>query len=186
MTHGNVSSDRFLASALASFHTSLLVLAFVLVFHLSGSLAFGDDSQGAGTVIGLAAFAALWLAAFVGVRRALSATPPRHITTNVVADFMGNGAVGGAIAGVVFLGLFAIATTAMVIYTTIDEGHANHLGGSLVFLVLFALIGGIVAAVIGAAVGIVAGLLDSLLLGWANLIAGQTPSAHSDAETPVN
>jgi hypothetical protein len=144
--------------ALASFHTSLLVLVIVLLAYLGGGL--GDALADLNTVVGLGLFVYLWVITWVTSAGALRRLGwPRHFGIERVMEA---GAIWGGFTGatsVAVPGTIAVVAAFVVGVATLN---GNTLFAALLF-VPFTVIGSLLAFAVGAVLGLAFGLIDTLL-----------------------
>ncbi len=158
---------RLLVWCLGAFHASLLLLLAVLVVYLRSDLGKFLDAQG--TVLGLLLFGALWLATWLGARRALYdgwVLIPRMFLGQLRPP--GYGLVGGATAGAVT----AVLSVLINYGDSLISGNWHGVRGIGEFTVIeflaIAPVSAVIGAVVGAILGYLFGVVDALLL-WAAL-----------------
>ena len=161
-----MSIDRALAAwALATFHATFFVLAFVLLLYSRGG--FGATLASLNTVVGLGLFVALWGTTLVTTRRALRGVDP--IGESIDGLRLASQAIRwGAANGLAFLGLLAIPLIIGSIAATPPGGNPLGVLGIAVVASPFA---ASVAAVIGGLSGLTLSALDLVLIGLARRIA---------------
>jgi len=149
--------DGLLAFALATFHASLFLLAFLLFLYWQDVLR--HVLPGLNTLLGLVLFMVLWACTWYTTRRALR---------DLEADdaLLGRAARWGGVNGVLFLLTLAAG---QLVATVVLAPQA--LPGALLFSAFLAVVGSIVAFGIGGVVGLVLASIDLALLAVARRLA---------------
>jgi hypothetical protein len=157
---------KLLTWSLATFHTTVFVLAIVLLAYSRGGL--GAALSGLNTFVGLGLFVALWATTYLTTARALegldligSASDRRRYGRRAFRWGAANGMSFLAILGIVAL-VAAIANT-----------RAGQVGSGILLPALFiAPIALVVSAAVGATVGALFGIVDRALFALAGLSGG--------------
>ncbi|MGE0056918.1 MAG: hypothetical protein AB7T32_02920, partial [Dehalococcoidia bacterium] len=154
--------------------------------HLSAGLrGFFSDGGDAGTVIGLIAFAVLWLASYAGTARGLEKAGPGRIETRPAMTLVSTGAFGGFVTGVTFLLVGAVVVLCAGLVQAIILGPVEDLPPLLALTVVAVGFGSFFATIIGALLGLIAGVVDTALLKAAVAVVGMPQPTGADAETPA-
>lgn len=141
-----VDDDPLVVWALATFHTTLLVVVLVAALHVSGPL--GDLLGGLSTIVGFALFLILWASTWWATGRTLAAVSTEETTT---FEMVTTGGKWGGVNGVCFL--WAILLVAVVPAVGLERG-------ALPAVALVAAIGSVLALGIGGIVGVLFAAVD--------------------------
>jgi hypothetical protein len=153
------------AWALATFHATFFVLAFVLLLYSRGG--FGTTLATLNTLVGLGLFLALWGITLVTTRRALRGVDA--LDGPVDARRLARQAIRwGAANGVAFLGLLAFPLIVGSVAATPPGGNPLAVLGIAAIASPFAVS---VAAVIGGLSGLTLSAIDLALIGLARRFA---------------
>lgn len=152
--------------SLATFHTTVFVLAIVLFAYSRGGL--GAALSGLNTFVGLGLFVALWATTYLTTSRALkgldlieSARDRRGYPRRALR--------WGAVNGMSFLALLGV----VVIITAISNTRPGQVASGILLPALFiAPIALVVSAAVGGAVGALFGIIDLALFALAGLSGG--------------
>jgi hypothetical protein len=165
--------------ALASFHTSLLVLVIVLLAYLGGGL--GEALADLNTVVGLGLFVYLWAITWVTSAGALRRLGwPRHVG---IEGVMEAGAIWGGFTGAAFFAVPGTIVVVVLLVVGVATLDGNTLFAALLFAP-FAVIGSLLAFAVGAVLGLAFGLIDTLLFAASRPLAegAVTGSTASERE----
>lgn len=143
-------ADPLVTWAFATFHAATLVVALVVVAHVTGPL--GDLLGGLDTLVGLALFVVLWATTWWTNRRWLAAVGLRVGEQPPTRALVFGGLLWGGANGVLFFwGVYLLAVL-------------PTFGLLVVPLVIIATAGTVLATVVGALVGGLFAVLDAALL----------------------
>ena len=156
---GTIERDRLIAWALGTFHAGGLLVAIVLLLHLTGGLA--ALLSGLNTASGLALFGALWLTTVWSTHRTLpGALGPALQNAVPIYRLVGRAMWRGGINGMAFLPLAGLVLAIPVVLSGSRSAIYSLFAGAL-FLATFGLVG---AFVVGCVVGLLFAGIDVLLL----------------------
>ena len=146
--------DPLVAWALATFHTTLLVVILVAALHVFGPL--GELLGGLSTVVGFALFLLLWASTWWTTRRTLSA-----VSSDETAAFgvVATGGAWGGVDGVCFL--WAIVAVNLVPRVGLGD-LAKVEADTVAFFAVAAVVASLLAFLVGAAVGALFAAIDAL------------------------
>jgi hypothetical protein len=156
--------------SLATFHTTVFVLAIVLVAYSRGAL--GPGLSGLNTFVGLGLFVALWATTYFTTARALRGL-------DLIGSARDSGGYGrrafrwGAANGMSFLGVLGIVALVAAVANT----RPGQLGPILLPALFIAPIALVVSAAVGGAVGVLFGIIDLGLFALARLVGGDAKLA---------
>lgn len=156
-----------LAIALGSFHTSLLTMLLVVPLYLFGDL--GSLLDDFSTLLGLAAFGALWATSVYATYRGIDAAGLEAGKQAPADAVMRAGETWGAWNGMWFFWCLLSAGTVAILWNT---DSPDQLLGVAVFVMAAFVIGSVFAALIGGFFGFMFSLLELGLLRLARSIAG--------------
>lgn len=158
------SGMNLLTWTLATFHTTVFVLAIVLFAYSRGAL--GAGLSGLNTLVGLGLFVALWATTYLTTSRALEGL-----------DLIGSGRDRGgyprralrwgAANGMSFLAILGVVAVVTALGTTRPEQAATGILFPALFIAPIALA---VSAAVGGAVGALFGIVDLGLFALAGLL----------------
>ena len=162
---------KLLTWSLATFHTTVFVLAIVLFAYSGGGL--GQALSALNTFVGLALFVALWATTYVTTGRALDgldivgSTRDRERYGRRVFRF-------GAANGMAFLAILGVGA----LVTAVANTRPGQVGSGILFPGLFiAPIALVVSGAVGGTVGVLFGLIDRAMFALAGL-AGEDPTTE--------
>ena len=161
--------------ALATFHSSMLVLVILGLLYLFGNL--GKELDGLNTFAGLGLFAYLWVITWFTTAEALRRLgwPELVRRHDIVAQSMLWGGVTG-VATIVVAVPFGMVAAVVYSVTTAD----SDVGGVVIFLPIIAAIASPFAFAVGAFIGLWVGLVDYVLLAVTNsVIRVRSPDAKA-------
>ncbi len=171
---GTVERDRLIAWALGTFHAGALLVAVVLLLHLTGGLA--SLLSGLNTASGLALFGALWLTTVWSTHRALQGALGTALQNAVPTGRLVARAVWrGGINGMAFLPLAGVVLAIPVVLSGSRSAIYSLFAGAL-FLATFGLVG---AFVVGCVVGLLFAGIDVLLLLMAHALLHNGPGVRT-------
>jgi hypothetical protein len=156
--------------ALATFHTTLFVLAIVLLAYSGGGL--GSALSGLNTFAGLGLFVALWATTYLTTERALKGL-------DLIGSARDSGGYGrrafrwGAANGMSFLAVLGIVALVAAVAST----RPGQVGSILLPALFIAPIALVVSAAVGGAVGVLFGIIDLGLFALARLVGGDAKPA---------
>jgi hypothetical protein len=157
---------KLLTWSLATFHTTVFVLAIVLLAYSGGGL--GGALGGLNTFAGLGLFVALWTTTYLTTARALAGLD----FIGSARDRRGYGRRAfrwGAANGMSFLAVLGIVALVVAVANT----RPGQVGSGILLPALFiAPIALVVSAAVGGAVGVLFGIIDLALLSLSGLIGG--------------
>ncbi|MDA0353533.1 MAG: hypothetical protein O3A10_15190 [Chloroflexi bacterium] len=161
--------------ALATFHTTLLVLVVLGLVYFGGGL--GDALDGLNTVAGLWLFVYLWLITWVTTAEALRRIGwPSLVRRH---DILPQSMLWGGVSGVATVAVAAPIGMIAVLVIGVAKQDTDALGLAI-FLPIGAAISSPFAFAVGAFVGMFVGLTDSLLVAVsAAIIRVRSPEADS-------
>jgi hypothetical protein len=159
---------KLLTWSLATFHTTLFVLAILLFAYSGGGL--GTALSGLNTFVGLGLFVALWATTYLTTARALRGL-------DVIGSARDRGGYGrrafrwGAANGMAFLAI--LGTVALI--TALGSTRPGQVPSGILLPALFiAPIALVVSAGVGGVVGVLFGFIDLALFAVAGLSGGET------------
>ena len=159
---------KLLTWSLATFHTTVFVLAIVLLAYSGGGL--GQALSGLNTFAGLGLFVALWATTYVTTARALNGL-------DIIRSARDRARYGrrvfrfGAANGMSFLAILGVGA----LVTAVANTRAGQVGSGILFPTLFiAPIALVVSAAVGGTVGVLFGLIDRAMFALAGL-TGEDP-----------
>lgn len=154
---------KLLAWSLATFHTTVFVLAILVLAYSGGGL--GPALSGLNTFVGLGLFVVLWGTTYVTTARALDGL-------DIIRSARGRADYGrrvfrwGAANGMSFLAIVGVGA----IVTAVANTRPGQVGSGILFPALFiAPIALIVSAAVGGTVGVLFGVIDRALFALAGL-----------------
>jgi hypothetical protein len=157
---------KLLTWSLTTFHTTVFVLAIVLLAYSGGGL--GQALSGLNTFAGLGLFVALWATTYLTTARALAGLD----FIGSARDRSGYGRRAfrwGAANGMSFLAVLGVVALVVAIANT----RPGQVGSGILLPALFiAPIALVVSAAVGGAVGVLFGIIDLALFGLAGVIEG--------------
>ena len=180
---------RLTTWGLATFHAAAIMLVLLITLHANSALS--GLLQSFNTWVGLYLFGALWLASWLGTAHALKpvtdALERGARPLGLVLHAAANGALWGAVSGLLFLlALFALSLVSVVNGLPDRPPNPEDAIRSVVSgFGLFLTFGGIAASLIGAVVGLALGLLDWLLLVLAECLPPPARPTAAPASTPT-
>jgi hypothetical protein len=163
---------KLLTWSLATFHTTVFVLAIVLFAYSRGAL--GPALSGLNTLAGLGLFVALWATTYLTTARALAGL-------DLIGSAGDRGGYGrrafrwGAANGMSFLAVLGIVALLVAVANT----RPGQVGSGILLPALsIAPIALVVSAAVGGVVGVLFGIIDLALFGLAGLTAGSAKPGH--------
>ena len=157
--------------SLATFHTTVFVLAIVLFAYSRNAL--GAGLSGLNTFVGLGLFVALWVTTYLTTSRALRGL-------DLIGSARDRGGYPrrtlrwGAANGMSFLAVLGV----VAVVTAISNTQPGQVTSGILFPALFiAPIALIVSAAVGGAVGALFGIIDLALFALAGLTGGEAEAA---------
>lgn len=162
---------KLLAWSLATFHTTVFVLAIVLFAYSGGGL--GGALSGLNTFAGLGLFVALWATTYLTTARALAGL-------DLIGSARDRGGYGrrafrwGAANGMSFLAVLGIG----VLVAALANTRPGQAGSGILLPALFiAPIALVVSAAVGGVVGVLFGIIDLALFRLAGFGGGDAKGA---------
>jgi hypothetical protein len=155
--------------AMATFHTSLLVLIVILVAYFSG--AFRAESERSSPLAGLALFAYVWVFVWIAAAGALRRLEWPHFQTDRVMEAA---AIWGGFAGVALYGIPAVPGLLVIALSGIVSLDLVAMVAAFFVLVLAGLFLVPLVFAGGVFLGMLFGLLDMLLFA-ASRVGAESP-----------